>query len=57
MFSLTVLEPSPNHFPLFNHDAGTARANRRATLMWTSPRIVEIPVGQEINSYACADRN
>jgi len=23
--------------------------------MWKKPRIVEIPVGMEINSYACAE--
>ncbi|MGH7119947.1 MAG: pyrroloquinoline quinone precursor peptide PqqA [Acetobacteraceae bacterium] len=23
--------------------------------MWTKPKMVEIAVGQEINSYACAD--
>jgi len=24
-------------------------------MQWTTPRIVEISVGLEINSYACAD--
>jgi coenzyme PQQ precursor peptide PqqA len=57
MFSLTVLEPSPSQFPLFYHDAATARAVERTTLAWTAPRIVEIPVGTEINAYACAERN
>jgi coenzyme PQQ precursor peptide PqqA len=28
-----------------------------ATIKWTSPRVVEIAVGLEINSYACAERN
>ena len=28
-----------------------------ATMKWTSPRVVEIPVGLEINSYACAERS
>ena len=28
-----------------------------ATMKWTSPRIVEIAVGLEINSYACAERS
>ncbi|MGH7050596.1 MAG: pyrroloquinoline quinone precursor peptide PqqA [Acetobacteraceae bacterium] len=23
--------------------------------MWTKPKVVEIAVGMEINSYACAD--
>jgi coenzyme PQQ precursor peptide PqqA len=25
------------------------------TMVWTSPKIVEIAVGLEINSYACAE--
>jgi coenzyme PQQ precursor peptide PqqA len=28
---------------------------RRKPMQWTTPRIVEIAVGLEINSYACAD--
>ena len=28
-----------------------------ATMKWSSPRVVEIAVGLEINSYACAERN
>jgi coenzyme PQQ precursor peptide PqqA len=27
----------------------------RHAMAWKSPRIVEIAVGMEINSYACAD--
>jgi coenzyme PQQ precursor peptide PqqA len=26
----------------------------RAAMQWTTPRIVEIAIGLEINSYACA---
>ncbi|WP_035656508.1 pyrroloquinoline quinone precursor peptide PqqA [Bradyrhizobium sp. STM 3809] len=25
-------------------------------MSWTAPRIVEVPVGMEINMYACASR-
>jgi coenzyme PQQ precursor peptide PqqA len=28
---------------------------RRRTMAWKTPRIVEIAIGMEINSYACAD--
>jgi coenzyme PQQ precursor peptide PqqA len=35
--------------------AGQRRALRRTAMQWTTPRIVEITVGLEINSYACAD--
>ena len=28
-----------------------------ASTKWASPRVIEIPVGLEINSYACAERN
>jgi coenzyme PQQ precursor peptide PqqA len=29
---------------------------RRAKMAWKSPKIVEVPVGMEINMYACAAR-
>jgi coenzyme PQQ precursor peptide PqqA len=29
---------------------------RRAKMDWKTPRIVEVPVGMEINMYACAAR-
>jgi coenzyme PQQ precursor peptide PqqA len=28
---------------------------RRNVMVWKTPRIVEIAVGMEINTYACAD--
>jgi coenzyme PQQ precursor peptide PqqA len=30
-------------------------ANGGKSMQWTTPRIVEIAIGLEINSYACAD--
>jgi len=35
--------------------SGNRRSMRRKPMKWTTPRIVEIAVGLEINSYACAD--
>jgi coenzyme PQQ precursor peptide PqqA len=29
--------------------------SRRNAMVWKTPRIVEIAVGMEINTYACAD--
>ena len=29
---------------------------RRSEMAWKTPRIVEVPVGMEINMYACAAR-
>jgi len=29
---------------------------RRPTMAWKTPKIVEVPVGMEINMYACAAR-
>ena len=29
---------------------------RRAKMAWKAPKIVEVPVGMEINMYACAAR-
>jgi coenzyme PQQ precursor peptide PqqA len=32
------------------------RLARRAKMAWKTPKIVEVPVGMEINMYACAAR-
>jgi coenzyme PQQ precursor peptide PqqA len=32
------------------------RIRRRAKMAWKTPKIVEVPVGMEINMYACAAR-
>jgi coenzyme PQQ precursor peptide PqqA len=32
------------------------RLLRRAKMAWKTPKIVEVPVGMEINMYACAAR-
>jgi coenzyme PQQ precursor peptide PqqA len=46
----TAVKPSvPKQLPL--------SIQTEATNKWTSPRVVEIAVGLEINSYACAERN
>jgi coenzyme PQQ precursor peptide PqqA len=31
-------------------------STRRAKMAWKAPKIVEVPVGMEINMYACAAR-
>jgi coenzyme PQQ precursor peptide PqqA len=31
------------------------RSEEETTMKWTTPRIVEIAVGLEINAYACAE--
>jgi len=31
-------------------------SSRRAGMAWKAPKIVEVPVGMEINMYACAAR-
>ena len=39
-------------------DANEVMMTRRLLKMkWNSPKIVEVPVGMEINMYACASRN
>jgi coenzyme PQQ precursor peptide PqqA len=37
---------------------GSPRHNkmRRPPMAWKTPKIVEVPVGMEINMYACAAR-
>ena len=42
---------TPKQFLPPNSDAA------ETTTTWTSPRIVEIALGAEINSYACAELN
>jgi coenzyme PQQ precursor peptide PqqA len=33
-----------------------AASTRRPNMAWKAPKIVEVPVGMEINMYACAAR-
>ena len=50
MTNATALEPSARiQLPLLNSE--------KTTIRWASPRIVEIAVGLEINSYARAELN
>ena len=49
MTTATAVKPSPKQLPL--------SIQTEATMKWATPRVVEIAVGLEINSYACAERN
>jgi coenzyme PQQ precursor peptide PqqA len=50
MTTVTNIKPSaPKQLPASRH--------KEATTKWSRPRIVEIAVGLEINSYACAELN
>jgi coenzyme PQQ precursor peptide PqqA len=40
---------------LINQDGWRPLA-RKPTMAWKAPKIVEVPVGMEINMYACAAR-
>jgi coenzyme PQQ precursor peptide PqqA len=42
----------------FNRQGGSSSSfeKRRAKMAWKTPKIVEVPVGMEINMYACAAR-
>jgi coenzyme PQQ precursor peptide PqqA len=33
-----------------------ACSNKESQMAWKAPKIVEVPVGMEINMYACAAR-
>jgi len=37
-------------------DAAIICLSWRRKMKWAAPRIVEVPVGMEINMYACASR-
>jgi coenzyme PQQ precursor peptide PqqA len=36
--------------------AAFARSCKESQMAWKTPKIVEVPVGMEINMYACAAR-
>jgi coenzyme PQQ precursor peptide PqqA len=36
--------------------ANSRTVERRSEMAWKTPKIVEVPVGMEINMYACAAR-
>jgi coenzyme PQQ precursor peptide PqqA len=38
------------------HRAEYVRFRKESQMVWKTPRIVEVPVGMEINMYACAAR-
>jgi coenzyme PQQ precursor peptide PqqA len=47
VFNPDYFNPARAEFVLFT---------RRAKMAWKTPKIVEVPVGMEINMYACAAR-
>jgi coenzyme PQQ precursor peptide PqqA len=53
----TTLNPCLFGIRLGNHHVDrTTRHDRKALMTWKTPKIVEVPVGMEINMYACAER-
>jgi coenzyme PQQ precursor peptide PqqA len=42
----------------FNREGGDRPVfhNKESQMAWKTPKIVEVPVGMEINMYACAAR-
>ncbi len=56
---ITALKASiPAQLPTSNNGSASVRCfQEETTTTWTLPRIVEVAVGLEINSYACAELN
>jgi coenzyme PQQ precursor peptide PqqA len=57
-FKFGLKKISPN-FSFRSNLSDTVDGNtskRRAQMAWKAPKIVEVPVGMEINMYACAAR-
>jgi coenzyme PQQ precursor peptide PqqA len=62
----SIFDPlPPEKIPLANFSFRTTLSGgrsssgftlRRAKMAWKAPKIVEVPVGMEINMYACAAR-
>jgi coenzyme PQQ precursor peptide PqqA len=40
---------------LMTAGVGFRRLEKETLMSWTTPRVIEIAVGMEINCYACAD--
>lgn len=38
------------------HSGGNPQPEEESQMAWNAPKIVEVPVGMEINMYACAAR-
>jgi coenzyme PQQ precursor peptide PqqA len=41
---------------VYRQGGSSSGSKRRAIMAWKAPKIVEVPVGMEINMYACAAR-
>jgi len=41
---------------LYSARVRVARSQKESQMAWKAPKIVEVPVGMEINMYACAAR-
>jgi coenzyme PQQ precursor peptide PqqA len=54
---LTALATPPTVACSFGRFVKLRRFQEETTMKWTTPRIVEIAVGLEINAYACAELN
>jgi coenzyme PQQ precursor peptide PqqA len=52
---ICILALRPRWF-YFHSRANTAHSLWEARMTWKAPKIVEVPVGMEINMYACAAR-
>ena len=39
-----------------SHEGGSRPFEKESPMAWKAPKIVEVPVGMEINMYACAAR-
>ncbi|WP_319633568.1 pyrroloquinoline quinone precursor peptide PqqA [Pelagibius marinus] len=53
--SSALLAPARHHARGRKRRAARPHPQRRKVMSWTTPKVIEISVGMEINSYACAD--
>jgi coenzyme PQQ precursor peptide PqqA len=51
-----LLAKFPIRITLSDGRSTSGFSQRRAKMAWKTPKIVEVPVGMEINMYACAAR-
>jgi len=48
--------PSSGSLLLYRIGRSSSGFNKEGQMAWKTPKIVEVPVGMEINMYACAAR-
>jgi coenzyme PQQ precursor peptide PqqA len=52
-FDLEIFSRRPHNFPLWT--VAGRKTREKTNMAWMTPKVIEISIGMEINSYACAE--